>query len=489
MHVAALARSMRLLDRLIRRKPIDRFGTGHSALQRSIGLFQLVMFGVGGTIGTGIFFVLTQQVPVAGPAVILSFMIAGFAAGLTALCYAEMSSTIPIAGSSYSYTYATLGEAPAFFVAACLVLEYGVSGAAVAVGWSEYVAKLVADLTGLTLPYALTHAPIVADPANVYALRFGGPGAGLINLPAVVLISLCTLLLMRGSRESVLANTLMVMTKLAVLTLFIVVAGGAFQAHNLTPFAPHGLAGVGAAAGSIFFTFVGLDSVSTAGEEVVNPRRNLPLAILIALAVVLTFYALVAVAALGSQPASAFAGQEAGLAVILQHVTGAKWPADILAAGAVVSIFSVTLVCLFGQSRILFAVSRDGLLPGFFHKIAARTHVPFGSVASVGVAVAVIAAFTPSEVLWDLTSMGTLAAFSVVSLGVIILRRTQPTATRGFRTPFFPLVPVLSVISCLYLIFQLRPLVFEVTGVWLAVAGAIYLGYSARNSGLETAET
>jgi APA family basic amino acid/polyamine antiporter len=155
----------------------------------------------------------------------------------------------------------------------------------------------------------------------------------------------------------------------------------------------------------------------------------------------------------------------------------------------VVSIFSVTLVCLFGQSRILFAVSRDGLLPGFFHKIAARTHAPFGSVASVGVAVAVIAAFTPSEVLWDLTSMGTLAAFSVVSLGVIILRRTQPTATRGFLTPFFPLVPVLSVISCLYLIFQLRPLVFEVTGVWLAVAGAIYLGYSARNSGLETAET
>jgi len=475
---------MRLIGRFTRRKPIEAFGTGHSALQRSIGLFQLVMFGVGGTIGTGIFFVLTQQVPVAGPAVILSFLIAGFAAGLTALCYAEMSSTIPIAGSSYSYTYATLGEAPAFFVAACLVLEYGVSGAAVAVGWSEYVAKLVSDLSGVTLPYALTHSPIVADPANVYALRFGGPGAGIINLPAVILIGLCTLLLMRGSRESVLANTLMVMTKLAVLTLFIVVAGGAFQAHNLTPFAPHGLGGVGAAAGSIFFTFVGLDSVSTAGEEVVNPRRNLPLAILIALAVVLTFYALVAMAALGAQPASAFGGQEAGLAVILQHVTGAKWPADILAAGAVVSIFSVTLVCLFGQSRILFAVSRDGLLPGFFHKVAARTHVPFGSVASVGAAVALIAAFTPSEVLWDLTSMGTLAAFTVVSLGVIILRRTQPAAERGFRTPLFPLVPVLSVVSCLYLILQLRPLVFEVTGVWLAVAGAIYLGYSARHSAL-----
>ena len=478
-----------LYGRLTRRKPIAAFeqDRGPMTLDRSIGLFQLVMFGVGGTIGTGIFFVLTQQVPVAGPAVILSFLIAGVAAGLTALCYAEMSSTIPVSGSSYSYAYATLGEGAAFFVAACLVLEYGVSAAAVAVGWSEYVAKLVSDLTGVTLPYALTHAPITADPANVYALTLGGHGAGLINLPAVILVGLCTILLLRGSRESVLANTLMVLTKLAVLTLFVVVAGGAFQARNLAPFAPHGLGGVGAAAGSIFFTFVGLDSVSTAGEEVVNPRRNLPLAILLALLVVIVFYSLVALAALGAQPAGAFAGQEAGLAVILQHVTGAKWPADILAAGAVISIFSVTLVCLFGQSRILFAMSRDGLLPGFFRRITAGARAPWGATASVGLAVAVIAAFVPSEVLWDLTSMGTLAAFTVVSAGVIILRRTQPAVERGFRTPLFPLVPMLSVISCLYLISQLRLLVFEVTCVWLAVAGAIYIGYSARNSRLEAA--
>lgn len=477
------------LDRLIRCKPLASFvaeasdDREHKALGRSIGLFHLVMFGVGGTIGTGIFFVLSQQVPVAGPAVILSFLIAGVAAGLTALCYAEISSLIPISGSSYSYAYATLGEGAAYFVAACLVLEYGVSAAAVAVGWSEYLAKLVSDLFGMTLPYALSHAPLLVDPDNPYALAFGG--AGVANLPAVLLVGLCSLLLLRGSHESVLANTLMVIVKLSVLTLFIVVAGCAFHGANLKPFAPHGLGGISTAAGSIFFTFVGLDAVSTAGEEVVNPRRNLPLALLLALLIVILFYSLVAAAALGVQPAAEFQGQEAGLAVILEAVTGAQWPADVLAAGAVVSIFSVTLVCLFGQSRIFFAMARDGLLPGFFYRVTQRSRAPYVCTIVVGVAVAAIAAFVPAEVLWDLTSMGTLVAFTIVSLGVIILRRTQPDAPRGFKVPLFPLLPMLSVASCLYLILHLHALVFEVTGIWLAIAGAVYLSYSARHSRLE----
>jgi len=247
-------------QRLMRRKPVEQFVIQSQAhdgeLRRSITLFQLTMFGVGATIGTGIFFVLAEQVPVAGPAVLVSFLIAGLAAGLTALCYAEMSSMIPVSGSSYSYAYATLGEGLAFMVAACLVMEYGVSAGAVAVGWSEYLHNLLMITTGLELPRALLHAPLVAEG---YALHFGGDG--IINLPAAILVFLCCILLTRGSRESARANAIMVLVKLGVLALFIAIAFTAYDPQNMAPFAPHGFAGVSAAAGSIFFTFVGLDAV------------------------------------------------------------------------------------------------------------------------------------------------------------------------------------------------------------------------------------
>ena len=489
-----MEKTQSLSNRLLRKKPIERLisdssggGGDHATLGRSITLFQLVMFGVGATIGTGIFFVLSQQVPKAGPAVIVAFVIAGIAAGLTALCYAEMSSMIPVSGSSYSYAYATLGEGVAFFVASCLVLEYGISGAAVAVGWSEYVEKLIENLFGFGLPHWLTHAPITIDPSggSAYAMKFGGEGSGVINLPAVILIGLCCILLLRGSKESATANTIMVLIKLAVLTMFILIAGSAFNAENLTPFAPHGWVGIGAAAGSIFFTFVGLDAVSTAGEEVVNPKRNLPLAIIIALVIVTGFYILVALSGLGVQKPDDFAGQEAGLATILQNITGAAWPANILAAGAVISIFSVTLISLYGQTRILFAISRDGLLPPILHRVDPRSMTPVACTILVSIFVALIAAFVPSDMLWDLTSMGTLSAFMVVSAGVIILRYKRPDMPRGFTVPFFPVLPILSIASCLYLIFQLHWTVFAVTGAWLVLAALVYFGYSMRRSRLE----
>lgn len=471
-------------QRLMRRKPIEQFliqSQAHGGeLRRSITLFQLTMFGVGATIGTGIFFVLAEQVPVAGPAVLVSFLIAGLAAGLTALCYAEMSSMIPVSGSSYSYAYATLGEGLAFMVAACLVMEYGVSAGAVAVGWSEYLHNLLMITTGLELPRALLHAPLVAEG---YALRFGGDG--LINLPAAILVFLCCILLTRGSRESARANAIMVLVKLGVLALFIAIAFTAYDPQNMTPFAPHGFAGVSAAAGSIFFTFVGLDAVSTAGEEVENPRRNLPLAIILALVIVIGFYLLVALAALGAQPQAAFEGQEAGLAVILQNVTGSAIPSVILSAGAVVSVFSVTLVVLYGQTRVLFAMSRDGMLPPIFSRVNPHTLTPTANTVIVACCVAAIAAFLPSAVLWDLTSMGTLVAFTVVSAGVIILRYQRPDAHRGFRVPLFPLLPILSIISCLYLISSLSSIVFKLTAVWAVLAAVLYLTYSARNSALE----
>ena len=354
-----MERTSSITQRLLRQKPINQLveetRQEGKHLRRSITLFQLTMFGVGATIGAGIFFVLSQQVPVAGPAVLISFIIAGITAGLTALCYAELSSMIPASGSSYSYAYATLGERVAFLVAACLILEYGVSAAAVAIGWSEYLNNLIANVFGVHLPSWMLSAPLQADG---YRLHFGGDG--MINLPASILVFLCCVLLMRGVAESAKVNAFMVVIKLVVLVLFIGIAASAFDANHLTPFAPHGFAGISAAAGSIFFTFIGLDAVSTAGEEVENPRRNLPLAIIAALFVVITFYILVA------QPQQMFEHQEAGLAVILQHITGSKWPAIVLAAGAVVSVFSITLVVLYGQTRILFAMSRDGLAPKIF---------------------------------------------------------------------------------------------------------------------------
>jgi APA family basic amino acid/polyamine antiporter len=464
---------------LLRRKPVAAMmaDAGHDTahgegLARRIGLVQLMCLGIGSTIGTGIFFVLSTAVPEAGPAVVLSFVLAAVTAALTALCYAELASTIPVAGSSYSYAYATLGELVAYGVGWCLVLEYGVSSAAVSVGWSEYLNQLLEDTIGGRIPDALSAAP--------------GAG-GAINLPALVLVALCAVLLIGGVRESARANVLMVVVKIAVLLFFVVVAATAFEADNYAPFAPLGVAGVGMAASSIFFSFIGLDAVSTAGEEVRDPRRNLPRAIVGALVVVTVVYLLVAVAAVGAQPAAEFEGQEAGLAVILEQVTGARWPAILLAAGAVISIFSVTLVTMYGQTRILFAMSRDGMIPSMFGRVDARRRTPVQGTLAVAVFVGLLAGFVPLDFLIDLTSMGTLVAFTVVSVGVMVLRRTAPNLSRGFRVPGYPVVPVLSVAFCLYLITGLPGVTWALFGVWLAIAAVVYVSYARTHSALRAA--
>jgi basic amino acid/polyamine antiporter, APA family len=464
---------------VFRRKPVEAFVTEThpdaegGELSRSIGLFQLTMFGVGATIGTGIFIILTDAVPEAGPAVIVSFVLAGITAALTAMCYAELASTIPVSGSSYSYTYATMGEIVAFGVAACLLLEYGVSSAAVAVGWAQYLNELFFSLFGFRMPDAILAAP--------------GEG-GFLNFPAIVLVTLCTLLLVRGARESATVNAVMVIIKIAVLIFFVIIAFTAFSGENFAPFAPFGIAGIGAAASSIFFTFIGLDAVSTAGEEVHNPRRTLPLAIVLATIIVTTIYILVAVAGIGAQQYRAFEDQEAGLAVILRNITGSAWPAAVLSAGAVISIFSVTLVTLYGQTRILFAMGRDGMLPEVFHRINPTSLVPVRNTFIVAVFVGVLAGFVPLTVLLDLTSMGTLVAFTVVSIGVIILRRTQPDLPRGFRVPGYPVTPILSAGFALYIISQLPYSTFALFAVWLGVAAIIYFTYSARHSRLGRGE-
>lgn len=463
-----------LAQQMLRRRPVLGAPVAHGAsvhLKRTIGVFQLTMFGVGSTVGTGIFFVLSEAVPEAGPAVIVSFVIAGIAAGLAAVCYAEMASAVPVSGSTYSYAYTTLGEFVAMGVAACLLLEYGVSTAAVAVGWSQYLNKLLENVFGVRLPQAITAAPWDADP-------------GIVNLPAIVLVCMCMVLLIRGASESARANTIMVIIKLTVLGMFAVIALTAFQADRFAEFAPMGTAAVGLAAGTIFFSYIGLDAVSTAGDEVKDPQRTMPRALIAALLVVTAIYVLVAFAALGSQPWQEFEGQSAGLAVILDQITGNIGASTVLAAGAVISIFSVTLVTMYGQTRILFAMGRDGLLPSLFAKVDPRSMTPVNNTVIVAIVVSLLAGFVPLDKLADMVSIGTLTAFIVVSLGVIILRRREPDLPRGFRVPFYPVTPVLSIAACGYILYSLHWYTWIAFGAWVAVVLAFYLVWGRHHSAL-----
>lgn len=457
------------LDDLLARVQPESPDRAGPELKRSLGLVHLASIGIGATVGTGIFFVLSSATPEAGPAVLVSFLLAAVTAGLTALCYAELASMAPVSGSSYSYAYVTLGEAPAVGVAACLLLEYLVSSAAVSVGWSEYVNALLRLTLDVQLPAVLS-----AGPAE----------GGVLNLPAVVLVGLCAVLLVRGTTESAVVNTLMVLLKIVALLFFAVIALTAFSVDRFAEFAPFGMAGIGAAAGTVFFSFIGIDAISTAGAEVRDPQRTVPRAMMVCLAVVTVLYLLVALAAVGAQPWTRFDGQEAGLAAILTEVTGAGWPSIALAVGAVISIFSVTLVTLYGQTRILFTMGRDGLLPPALARVHPRTRTPILATVLTAVGAAVLAGLVPLDDLADLVSMGTLTAFTVVSIAVIILRVRDPHADRPFRTPLFPLVPVLSVLACVYLIAGLGWLTIAVFVGWLAVALLGWTFYGSARSRL-----
>ncbi len=462
-----------VLQQMLQRKPVEPDSdTDEPQLERNLSLFQLTAFGIGATVGTGIFIVLTQAVPVAGPAVIWSFIIASAVAGLTAVCYAELASAVPISGSSYSYAYATLGELVAMVIAGCLLLEYAVSSAAVAVGWSEYLNELFGSLLGIEIPRALANSPETG---------------GLINLPAVLLVGMCAFLLVRGANESARANAIMVIIKLSVLVLFIMVGLQGWNSDNFANFAPAGAAGVFSAAGIIFFSYVGLDAVSTAGDEVVNPRRNLPLAIILSLITVTVVYVLVAIVAVAAQPMADFEGQEAGLAAILTSVTGSQWPGIILAAGAVISIFSVTLVTIYGQTRILYRISRDGLVPKIFHRVNPQTRTPVHNTIIVATAVALLAGLLPIKFLAEMTSIGTLSAFLVVSIGVIVLRIKAPSLPRGFKVPGYPVTPVLAIIGCVWIIKDLRSVTIYAFAVWTCVVLIWYFTYGIRHSRLRNA--
>lgn len=452
------------------------------------------MLGVGATIGTGIFFTMVEAVPKAGPAVILSFLMAAITAGLTALCYAELAFRIPASGSSYSFAYATVGEFLAFIMAACLLLEYGLAASATAIGWSDYLNNFLTNAIGWHIPDML-HKPMIVSTPNGIEWHLSQ-----FNLPPVILVSLCCFLLARGAKESATTNAVMVLIKLAILIFFVAIAFSGFDANNFTPFFKDasaknvgGMAGVTAAAGTVFFSFIGLDTVATAGEEVRNPKRNVPIGILAALGIVTVFYLLVAVAALGAQPAAKFEGQEAGLAVILANVTGKTWPALVLSAGAVISVFSVTLVTIYGQTRILYAISRDGLIPKAFQRVNPRTAAPVSNTVIVSMVVGIVAGLVDATFLWDMVSMGTLTAFIVVSMAVPVIRRndkrTGDTSGKlGFRVPFGPyLVPALSIFACLYIMRDLSATTFRLFFIWMAAAVLTYFFYGMHHSNLNKA--
>ncbi|WP_432245787.1 amino acid permease [Arthrobacter sp. G.S.26] len=457
---------------LLRRKPIAQMVTEAGDAQdgprlvRSFGVLQLTMISVGATLGTGILVILGESVPLAGPAIWISFAIAGLAALLSAVSYAEMAGMVPVSGSSYSYTYATMGEGMAWICGWCLVLEYAVSVAAVAVGAGQYVNEALA-VFGTALPDALSQPP--------------GDG-GMVNVPAMVIVLLATALLVRGAKESAWINTSIVVVKVGILLFFCAVAFTAFTAGNFEPLLPMGAAGVSAAASRVFFSYIGFDAASTAGEEARNPKKDLPRAIMLSMLIVTTIYVLVAVAAIGARPWGWFDGTEAALVKILEETTGQPWIGLVFAVGAVLAIASIVLTVLYGQTRILLSMARDGLIPAVFGRVSRRTGTPVVGTLLVGTAVALTAGLIPLGALADATSIGTLFAFGLVNVAVIYLRRSRPDLERTFRVPLFPITPILGAIMCAYLMANLGADTWVVFALWMLVGIAAYFSYGRRHS-------
>src|SRR5690349_14377048 len=454
-------------------KPVDELVASTeeagSQLNRAVGLLDLTALGIGAIIGTGIFVILGEAIGDAGPAIILSFIAAGVTCAFSALSYAELASSIPVSGSAYTYGYATMGELLAWIIGWDLILEYGVSVAAVAVGWGQYFNELLDTLFGVSLPDAIASPP--------------GDG-GTVNLPAVFIVLAITALLILGVRESARANAVMVVVKIAIVILFIILAFTGFSSDNLKPFNPEGFGGVWTAASVIFFAYIGFDAISTSGEEVKRPSRDLPIAIITSLAVCTLLYILVSTAAVGAIPYTKLDGQEAPLAHVLDTL-GFSWGATVISFGALIAITSVVLTILYGQTRIMFAMCRDGLLPRSFAKISEKRRTPVRITATFGILIAALAAFVPLEEIAKLVNIGTLFAFVITNIGVIVLRRTRPDLERGFRVPFVPLFPLIGAILALFLMKYLERDTWIRFGIWLAIGFVIYFAYGRRHSLLQ----
>ncbi len=441
------------------------------SLKRAVGARDLTALGVGAVIGTGIFVVIGEGIGIAGPAVILSFVLAGVTCVFSALCYAELASSIPVSGSAYTYTYATMGEIVAWIIGWDLILEYTGAVAAVSVGWGASLNVFLENAFGFEIPAAIATSP---------------EDGGVFNLPAVLIVVAVMFVLIRGVRETARANLIMVVIKLLVLAFFIVVAfSAAFNADNLSPFAPDGADGVVSAAAIIFFAYIGFDAVSTGAEEAQNPRRDLPLAIVGSLVICTIIYILVSIAAVGSLDAASLAESDAPLATVLNEGAGIDWAASLVAFGALVAITSVLLTIFYGQTRIFFAMARDGLLPRRIASVNPRTGTPVGLTLALGFFIAIIAALVPLSEIVELVNIGTLFAFLLVNIGVIILRRTQPDMERPFRVPFVPLFPIIGGCLVIYLMTRLPATTWWRFAIWMALGLVVYYFYGRNHSRLQ----
>ncbi|MFG0211692.1 amino acid permease [Brevibacillus porteri] len=462
-------------NQLLRKKSVaqmlEQVDKNESSLKKSLGAFDLTMLGIGAIMGTGIF-VLTGVAAAlhAGPALVLSFVIAALACVFAALCYAEFASTVPVSGSAYTYSYAAFGEFVAWMIGWDLILEYGVACAAVASGWSGYAQGLLAGFN-IHLPHALTSA-------------FDASKGTIIDLPAVLIIVIITALLMKGTRESASLNTIMVLIKIAVVVLFLAVGVMYVKPENWSPFMPFGFAGVATGAATVFFSFIGFDAVSSAAEEVRNPRRDMPIGIISSLLVCTILYIAVSLTLTGIVPYKLL-NVKNPVAFALTYVNQ-DWVAGFISLGAIVGITTVLLVMMYGQARMFFAMSRDGLLPELFSHVHPRTQVPQKSTLVVAALVATFGGLLPLSSLAQLTNIGTLFAFILVSIGLVVLRRTHPQLPRAFRVPFVPLVPLLAVLFCGYLVFNLPTLTKLGFLGWLSVGAIVYFLYGRKHSRLAT---
>ncbi len=463
------------------------------SLHRSLGAFQLTMLGVGAIIGTGIFVLTAEAAQKAGPGMMVAFIIAGFVCAVAALCYAEMASMVPVSGSAYTYSYAVMGELLAWMVGWALVLEYAVAAGAVSVGWSGYFVGLLREFLGIDLPAAWTLGPI---------------DGGIMNVPAFLIALLVTWLLVIGTKESAFINSILVAVKITALTLFVILAVPVMNSQNFEPFAPLGFAGISAAAASIFFAYVGFDAVSTAAEETKNPQRNMPIGLIGSLAICTVFYLLVAAGVIGSvgaQPLFDAAGN--GIAPGSKELTAAcaaqakevvvcskealAWTlreigwqqiGNLVGLAAGLALPSVVLMMMFGQTRIFFVMSRDGLLPEALSKVHPKYKTPHVVTIITGVFVAFFAALFPVGALADISNSGTLFAFAMVAFAVLMLRKSDPNRARPFRTPAVMIVAPLAIIGCLYLFFSLSGYTLALFVGWAALGLLIYFGYSRSRS-------
>jgi basic amino acid/polyamine antiporter, APA family len=450
---------------LFARKPLDQLQAEAegSMLRRTLGPWNLTALGVGAIIGTGIFVLTgTTAAANAGPAIVVSMIISAVGCVFSGLCYAEFAAMVPVAGSAYTYAYATMGELIAWIIGWDLILEYALAISTVAVGWSGYFVSFMHNL-GIDIPMAWASAPS--------------------NLPAAAIVLVVTGLLVVGIRESANTNTVLVFIKSAVLIVFVVAGAGYVRWANLTPFVPantghfgeFGWSGVLRGAGIMFFAFIGFDAVSTAAQEAKNPARDMPIGILLSLGICTILYILVAVVLMGIVPYSTLNVADP-LAVGID-ATGLRWLSPVIKIAALFGLFSTMVVNLIGQTRIFFSMSRDGLLPPLFARVHPRFRTPHVSTIITGLIIALVAGVTPITVLSQLVSMGTFLAFVLVSLGVIVLRHTAPEWPRPFRAPAVPLVPILGAVFCIVQMLSLPQTTWVRLIVWLVVGLVVYFAY------------